>query len=174
MTSSAENSGIVKNIFAGYFILLLHVLLLVLLGLFIVFFRGLVVYMPWILGGGLALLLLSALWFYRRYRQGKTSLQQTLSAVPKNRAVEISLLGGLASVRVGGVGANGAVGPAPLQLEDPETSRVRQLDRLMSMYDQGLIDKEEFMALKKEVMPARPAVSDRDDGPVIDVDFTRH
>lgn len=150
MASDPENPGIVKNIFTGYFILLLHVLLLVLLGLFIIFFRGLVQYMPWILGGGLVLLLSALVWAYVKFRRHRNQMQHMRA---QGRGVEISLLGGLASMRVGGnLEHHGWNTNAPLQLEDPNTSRMRSLERLMEMYNQELISREEFLRLKQEVL----------------------
>jgi len=182
MENSTNESSIAKNIFVGYFVLILHVLLLVMLGLFIVFFRGMVVYMPWILGGGLTLLVLSGVWFYRRIKKGQTTLRDTInSTVPKNRPVEISLLGGLASMRLGSTtgGAENYTAQQPLQLEDSETSRLRSLDRLMEMYNKGLISKEEFALLKQDVLHSCGLNKTGDgkgdeNGDVIDVDFTSH
>ena len=173
MEQSNGENGIAKNIFIGYFVLILHVLLLVLLGVFIVFFRGLIVYMPWIVGGGVGLLMLSGLWFYRRMKKGQSGLAETLSkGVPKNRPVEISLLGGLASVRVGTTrGGQEYVAETPLQLEDPETSRLRSLDRLVEMYNNDLISKEEFALLKQDVLQGS-SLNVAADNEVIDVDFT--
>lgn len=71
----------------------------------------------------------------------------------RGRGVEISLLGGLASMRVGGnTGLEGRNSDTPLQLEDPHTSQMRSLERLMEMYNQELISREEFLHLKREVM----------------------
>ena len=173
MAENSGDTGIAKNIFVGYFVLILHVVLLVLLGLFVVFFRGLVEYLPWILGGGLALLALSGYLFYRYLRRSKKTIKEAFDGhVPNDRPMEISLLGGLASVRVGVPTGTRQVNDAPLQLEDPETSRLRSLDRLASMYDKGLISKEEFDLLKKDVLngPQSPVQSSSSD--IIDVDFT--
>ena len=174
MAQDSGDTGIAKNIFVGYFVLILHVVLLVLLGLFVVFFRGLVEYMPWILGGGLALLVLSGYLFYRHLKRSKKTLKETFDGhVPNDRPMEISLLGGLASVRVGVSSGARQVDGAPLQLEDPDTSRLRSLDRLADMYDKGLISKDEFVLLKKDVLtgaPTRTESSSADD--IIDVDYT--
>ncbi|MEA3464997.1 MAG: SHOCT domain-containing protein [Thermodesulfobacteriota bacterium] len=182
MEHSTGETGIAKNIFVGYFVLILHVLILALLVVFIIFFRGLVVYMPWILGGGLVLLILSGVWFYLRLKKGQRSLKETMSGnVPQNRPVEISLLGGLAAVRLGtsGNGSRQYGAESPLQLEDPETSRLRSLDRLMEMYNKELISKEEFALLKQDVLQdsgsARSVSDSKNNGEydgVIDVDFT--
>ena len=131
--------------------------------------------MPWILGGGLVLISLSGYWFYRRLKRNGASLKQTLGDnVPKDRPMEISLLGGLASVRVGASSTNSSVtAEAPLQLEDPETSRLRSLDRLADMYNKGLLTKEEFALLKQDVLQPI-SQSETTEAEVIDVDFTSH
>ena len=51
-----DQQGLYKGIWISYAILLLHVLLLVLVAVAVVFFRGVVEYMPWILGGGEAVI----------------------------------------------------------------------------------------------------------------------
>lgn len=176
MGHSSGEDGIAKNIFIGYFVLILHVLLLVLLGVFIVFFRGLIVYMPWIVGGGLFLLTVSGLLFYRKMKKSQSGLAETLnSGMPKDRPIEISLLGGLASVRLGTTrsGSDGYVAEAPLQLEDSETSRLRSLDRLVKMYNNDLISKEEFALLKQDVLQGS-SLAVEENKEVIDVDFTSH
>lgn len=77
--------------------------------------------------------------------------------------MEISLLGGLASMRVGGDPAQNGWNPhAPLQLEDPQTSRMRSLERLMEMYNQELISREEFLRLKQEVLHEGEHAFDKD------------
>lgn len=176
MEHSNGEDGLAKNIFIGYFVLILHVLLLGLLGVFIVFFRGLIVYMPWIVGGGVFLLILSGVWFYRRMKKGQAGIAQTLKdSVPTDRPVEISLLGGLASFRLGTTrsGSGRYVAEAPLQLEDSETSRLRSLDRLVEMYKNDLISKEEFAILKQDVLQGSSLAVD-ENKEVIDVDFTTH
>ena len=160
MAADSENPGIVKNIFTGYFILILHVVLLVLLGLFIIFFRGLIQYMPWILGGGLVLLLLGAVWLYMKFKRQRDSVQRMRSS---GQAVEISLLGGMASMRIGGATQPQWGAEVPLQLEDPQTSRMRSLERLMDMYNHELISKEEFLRLKQDVLEGSSTSGDDSD-----------
>ncbi|MDY0212076.1 MAG: hypothetical protein RBR06_03650 [Desulfuromonadaceae bacterium] len=150
MASDPENPGVAKNIFTGYLILLLHVVLLVVLGFFVIFFRGLVQYMPWILGGGLVLCASFLVWLYLRYRRQRSRIQHMR---PQGRGVEISLLGGLASMRVGGsLPVEGWDRNEALQLEDPHVSRMRSLERLMEMYNHDLISRAEFMRLKHDLL----------------------
>ena len=109
-------------------------------------------------------------------KKSQSSLAETLSnGVPNDRAVEISFLGGLASVRLGTTrsGSDRYVDEAPLQLEDSETSRLRSLDRLVKMYNNDLISKEEFALLKQDVLQGSSlAVTENKE--IIDVDFTSH
>lgn len=152
MASDPENPGIIKNIFTGYLILLLHVVLLVLLGFFIIFFRGLVQYMPWILGVGLVLCASLLVWLYISYRHRRGRIQHMR---PQGRGVEISLLGGLASMRIGGSPPSEEWGGGELlQLEDPHVSRMRSLERLLEMYNHKLISHAEFLRLKSDLLGA--------------------
>jgi cytochrome c biogenesis protein CcdA len=156
-----EDRGFFNGIFLAYGILLLHVLLLILVGVSVVFFRGVVEYMPWILGGGLLLILLSGYLFFRRFRRNAEKLRQVLSdPVFRDRAVEVKLFGGIASLRLGQplpdterpqqLSLNQA--QQVVQLEDPETQRLRRLDQLVSLLEKKLITPEEFAQLKKDVI----------------------
>ena len=65
------------------------------------------------------------------------------------RSVEIRLLGGLASIKMGQQNEHA------LQLEVPGAKPLVQIDelsRLKQLLDEGLIDNDEFMQLKKEVL----------------------
>ncbi len=162
-----EDQGFFNSIFLSYAILILHVLLLLLVGVVVVFFRGVVEYLPWILGGGVALILFSGILFFRRFRRNAKKLREVLSdPVFRDRAVEVKLLGGMASLRLGQ--------PLPdsdherpqmlhlddsqrvMQLEDPEAQRMRRLDQLVRLLEKELISPEEFSQLKDEVLGSRP------------------
>lgn len=160
-----EDRGFFNGIFLSYAILLLHVLLLVLVGVSVVFFRGVVEYMPWILGGGLLLILVSGYFFFRRFRQNAEKLREVLSdPVFRDRAVEVKLFGGVASLRLGQplpemeqpqrLSLNQA--QRVVQLEDPETQRMRRLDQLVGLLEKKLITPEEFAQLKKDVLGSSP------------------
>ncbi len=154
VNSVKENSGVIKSVFIAYFILLLHVLLLAGLGVLILFFRGIVNYMIWIFLGGTAIIMFSAYRFYRKMKkEGKTLKEMMNSPLFRGREVEISLLGGLASLKVGK--------PRPLliesyhgeikQLEDPEDVRLKELNELVRLFENNLITLEEYNQAKKQI-----------------------
>ncbi|AJF07503.1 SHOCT domain-containing protein [Geoalkalibacter subterraneus] len=153
-----DEGGLFKGIFASYMILVLHALLMLLLGLLVVFFRGVVEYMLWIVLGGLALIGLSGYFFYRRVKNRSGQLGTILNDPAfRDRPVEISFLGGLASVRLGnrgqwGEGATAIEGGQAPQLEDPEAVRRRELARLVLMLDKDLITQEEYDKLKRDLL----------------------
>jgi len=158
MAKEKSGSGMVSGIFLTHLILLMHGLVIVGLALLVVFFRGVVSYMPWLVGGGILLVVLSALYVWRRLRRSQRDLRDLLNnPVLKDRAVEISFLGGVASLRLGQPGSAGGQLPVleapevePLsQLEDPEAQRLRELSRLVKLREAGHISDAEYDVLKK-------------------------
>ncbi|KIH75439.1 hypothetical protein SAMN05660860_03424 [Geoalkalibacter ferrihydriticus] len=158
-----EDGGILKGIFAGYLILVLHALLMLVVALLVVFLRGVVEYMLWIFLGGVALIGLSAYLFYRRIKKGALNIGGALNDPSlRDRPLEISFLGGLASVRFGRPGQfsegdqpraieSRLVEEAP-RLEDPEAMRRRELARLVLMLERELITQEEYDKLKQDLL----------------------
>ncbi len=153
--------GLFKGVFMAYFILIFHLVLLVGLGAMVLFFRGFVEYMLWIFLGVTAIILGSGLYFIRRFRRDKTSLKEALhSPAFKDRSVEVSLLGGLASVRLGAP-ANPIPPAGPLlednganprlQLEDPSSMRIRELNALARLLEDDLITREEYNKAKQHL-----------------------
>jgi predicted membrane metal-binding protein len=154
LNKKKENEGLVKSVLMAYLVLLLHVLLVACLALLILFFRGIVNYLIWIFLGGTLIILFSAWRFYRRMKaEGKTLQEILKNPIFEGREVEISLLGGLASLKVGK--------PDHLfledfssqnkQLEDPETIRLRELNELVRLFENNLITLEEYNQAKKQI-----------------------
>lgn len=152
--------GLFKGVFMAYFILIFHLLLLVALGGMVLFFRGFVEYMLWIFLGVAALVLGSGIYFIHRMRKGKKSLGDVLRSPHfKDRSVEVSFLGGLASVRLGAPGQAAPVGPLlengvadpRLQLEDPSSMRIRELNALARLLEDDLITREEYNKAKQQL-----------------------
>ena len=147
-----ENKGMFKGVFVAYFILILHVLLLAGLGLLILFFRGVVNYMLWIFLIGGAIIFFSAYRFYRKMkREGKNLRDMMNSPVFRGREVEVSLLGGLASLKVGKP-EHDLIEYRPdeiRRLEDPESVRMRELNELVRLLESDLITREEYDQAKK-------------------------
>jgi len=154
LNSVKENDGVIKSVFIAYFILLLHILLLAGLGVLILFFRGIVNYMLWIFLVGTGVIIFSAYRFYRRMKkEGKTLREMMNSPLFRGREVEISLLGGLASLKVGKPrhllleNYHGEI----KQLEDPDSVRFKELNELVRLFENNLITLEEYNQAKKQI-----------------------
>jgi hypothetical protein len=69
------------------------------------------------------------------------------------RAVEISIMGGMVSFRIGAPEPANLIDATPrsdhLSLEDPETMRLRDIETLARMLEKDLITPEEFAAAKR-------------------------
>jgi len=149
--------GLFKSVMAAYLVLVLHVLLVIGLGLVVIFFSGIVQYMLWIFLAGAVAILASFFYFYRRMKAEGRSLREMMrSPMFNGRPVEISLLGGLASFKVGG----SVDGPLELgtdthnpslQLEDPEAARLREIKELASLLKDDLITREEYEKAKQHI-----------------------
>ena len=157
INSKNESEGLFKGIMLAYLILILHVLLIVMLGFLVLFFRGVVQYMPFIFVGGTALIALSAWLFFRKLKREGRSLKETLrSSTFQGRPVEISLMGGMASLKVGSPGEAPVI-EAPTanparQLEDPATLKVRELSELARLLENDLITQDEFELAKSQLL----------------------
>jgi hypothetical protein len=157
INSKNESEGVFKGVMLAYLILILHVLLIVMLGFLVLFFRVVVQYMPFIFLGGTVLIALSAWLFFRKLKREGRSLKETLrSSTFQGRPVEISLMGGLASLKVGSPGAAPAVeastaNPAR-QLEDPATLKIRELSELARLLENELITQDEFELAKRQLL----------------------
>jgi hypothetical protein len=154
--ASIQRDGLFKSVMLAYMVLILHVMLMLGLGLLVIFFRGVVQYMLWIFILGMVAVVASGLYFYRRMKAEGKTLKQTLSSqMFAGRPVEVSLLGGMASFRVGMPGpANGLetkkVDPTH-QLEDPKTSQLRDLTQLARLLEDDLITRDEYDEAKKNL-----------------------
>ena len=153
-----DRGELFKGVLLTHVILFLHLLFIALLGLLVIFFRGVTHYMLWILLGSITVILLSIYFFYRRIKsKGKQTLQEmNTSPLFKGRSVEVSFLGGIASVKFGRENnppaLEGATNHQTLQLEDPTTARIRELNELTQLFEKKLITLEEFNHLKKQVL----------------------
>jgi len=141
----------------AYFILVLHVLLIAGLLLIVIFFRGVVNYMMWIFLAGAAVIIASGYYFYRRMKtEGKTLKEMLRLPLLTGRTVEVSVLGGLASFKIGRDADVRALDGNPqnqsLQLEDPETIRVKELSELVRMLENDLITLDEYNKIKHQII----------------------
>ena len=155
-----EGDGLVKSVLLAYFILALHVLLIAGMAILVLFFRGVVNYMLWIVLGGIAVAGLSAFFFIKRMRaEGKSLREMLRNPVFSGRSVEVSLLGGMATVKLGQ--------PAPLQaiehdasvdiprLQGPDAPRnpeISELAELARLLEKDLITVDEFNRAKRQLL----------------------
>ena len=153
---SKQNDGIFKSVLMAYMVLVLHLLLIAGLGLLVLFFRGVIQYMIWIFLGGTAALIVSGYRFYLRMKQeGKTLREMVNSPLFHGRAVEVSILGGMASFKIG-KDSNPLALPdttrnASNLLEDPASARIRELSELVRLLESDLITLEEFNSVKRQL-----------------------
>jgi len=156
-TKQNESEGVFKGVMLAYMVLILHLLLVIMLGFLVLFFRGVVQYMPLIFLGGTALIALSAWLFFRKLKREGRSLKETLrSSTFQGRPVEISLMGGMASLKVGTPGSAPAVesptAEPARQLEDPATVKIRELSELARLLENDLITQDEFELAKRQLL----------------------
>lgn len=147
-----KDSSLIKSIFMGHFIIVLHILLIAAVGLLVLFFSGIVAYMAWIFLGGLVLLAGGGYLLYRRMKtEGKNLGEMLRSPLFRGRALEVSVLGGLASLKIGQSDPAAeltAARPTPLQLEDAEGIRTRELTEMARLLEKNLVTWEEYQAFK--------------------------
>lgn len=149
-----------KSLFMVYLILGGHLLLIVALCFFVLFFRGLVNYLPWIFLGGVSLICLSGFLIYKRMKTEGKALKEILSLpMFHGKTVEISVLGGLASVRVEDPNPQ-----QPMAIENtsmrqnrpvhalPPSSHVTELLELAHLLDSNLITLDEYNKAKKKII----------------------
>jgi hypothetical protein len=155
-----EGESLFKGVMLAYMVLILHVVLLTGVVLLIVFFRGIINYMLWIFLGVSAIIIISVYLVYRHMKKEGKNLKETLSSpMFGGRPVEVSILGGLASVRMGR--PNNApleLGNNPsnqvLQLEDANSIRVRELTEIARLLENNLITQDEYNRIKRQIFKA--------------------
>ncbi len=153
-----NEDGLFKGVMLACFIVIFHVFLIAGIGLLVIFFRGIVNYMLWIFLGGSVLIIASVYLFYRRIKREGMTLRETLNApLFHGRTVEVSLLGGLASVKVGGgsggVPALGNNSSAQYpQLEDPASVRLKELTNLANLLEKNLVTLDEYNEFKQQIL----------------------
>ncbi len=185
-----DKEGLFKSLFAAYFVLLLHVLLVVGVGVAVVLFKGVYEYLPWILSG-IAALVIALFWiFYLRIKRSSTDIKDVLSHPAfQNRSVEVKLLGGVATFKLSapvfsednliagqsGQGMNllvqdtNIIGFNSGTEEQYHTNTPDQLGHdnieqrlsaLAALYKQNLINGEEYDIAKKRILFGQNNLSD--------------
>lgn len=139
-----------SGISLAFIILGLHVVLLLGVGAAVVLIKG-IYDLRWALFAlAAALIGLSAYVFYQRFKADRQQVSRMMRDPSlAGRDVEISLLGGMASVKMGQRDESplllDATGPKPLL-------QIDELSKLKQMLDEGLLEFDEFQQLKREVL----------------------
>ncbi|MEE4364450.1 MAG: SHOCT domain-containing protein [Desulfotignum sp.] len=155
----SDKEGLFKNIFIGYFILLLHVLLLAGIALFVVFIKGVFTYLPWIMGGTVLLVLVIVWLLYRRMQKSSSQFKDMLSSAQmQGRNIEVSLLGGIAAFKIDAkknpdllTDSPGNQGNTRL-IETGADRTERRMHQLDDLYEKDLITKEEFEKARQTII----------------------
>lgn len=152
-----ENGSLFKGIFVLHAILFFHVLLIALVGLLVIFLRGVEQFMVWIFLAGVAGMMASGLLIYRRMKaEGRSLRELTRLPLLENKTVEVSLLGGIVSLRIDGKNGAPKIGsyanPPGLQLEDAAGMRMRELEGLARLAENKIISTDEYSDLKNRIM----------------------
>ncbi|WP_321365543.1 SHOCT domain-containing protein [uncultured Desulfuromusa sp.] len=153
-----QNKSIFNGVIFGYLVLLLHVLLIIGLGITVVVIKGIYDFRWLIILAGLTLIGASAYYFYHYFKAHKQKLNDLMSNPAFNdRTLEISLMGGMATMKLGHKDDNiqlieASNEPEVKQLESADSNQIEELTKLNRMLDDGLITREEFLRLKQQII----------------------
>lgn len=159
-----DKDGVFKNIFIAYFILLFHVVLLAGIAVFVVLIKGFFEYLPWIMAGAGLLIALCTWLVIRQMRKHSQQIQDIMSNEQlKNRNVEISFMGGLASFKINSKEQDAGrllASPEPdghpsadIRLIETDGDRAeRKMNQLNALYEKDLITKEEFDKARQSII----------------------
>lgn len=154
MFKSKDKEKFLHGVLLAYLVLVLHVLLIVAMGLLVIFFRGVINYMGWILLGFFVAIVGSACFFYIRMKHEKKTFKQMLnSSIFNGRSVEVSVLGGLATLKLGrpakkiSVESDDSFGKM-IGVEGKSKINPDELLDMMCLFEKGLITHEEFNIVK--------------------------
>lgn len=159
-SENSPNKSILNGVFVGYFVLLLHILLILGLAVAVILIKGMYDFRWLIFIVGIALLTGSGYFFYRRLKQGKRSLRDTLNdPTLRDRTLEISLFGGMAAVKLGhkdqALQLIDATEPQDIRQLQAPRSQLGELEQLARMLDDKLITRDEFQQLKQQIVNQR-------------------
>jgi len=152
------NKNIITGVFLGYIVLLLHVLLILGLGFTVVLIKGFYDFRWLFFILGIGLIGGSGYLFYKRLKDSNRSLREAMNdPALRDRTLEISLLGGMASVKLGHKDEHAKQIEVSdrveiRQLEAPQVSQVQELGELVKMLEKDLLTPDEFSRMKKELI----------------------
>lgn len=157
-TNKNGSAGLMKSILAAHLVLILHIMLIAGIGCLILFFRGIVQYMAWILVIGSAMIFFAGWLIRRRMVQEGKQLKEILSLPSlSGRTIEVSVLGGMASIRLEKPSDAQPVDQSGLlshqtPLIGSESGQLRELSELVELLNKNLITLEEYNKFKTKII----------------------
>ena len=148
------SENIFKGVLLAHFVLFLHVVLILGLGACLFFFGGVITHLPWVLAFGGVIIVGSAyLWWKHMKKRGRKLKEILKDPLFQGRTIEVSLLGGLANVRLG-VSHEPVALPheRPKELPDPSADHAKRLADLARLLKEDLITIDEYLEAKKGLM----------------------
>ena len=149
-----------KSISYAFLILVLHLVLLAGIGVLVLFFSIVVSNLLWIfIGGTSAIMLFTYLLFRRMKKEGK-DLRQLLSLpMFRGKSVEVSFLGGMATLKVDNTRPMRAIETGThdntRQLEGPDVIDIKELNELVRLLEDDLITLDEYNKAKQILFNSR-------------------
>ena len=158
MAKIKNNNGIgsaYKSVILAYFILFLHILLIASIGVLVLFFRGIVSYMFWILIFGMFIITVSAyILYFKMKRQGKNLREMFILPNNFGRDIEVSFLGGIVSLKI-----NNSDKQLPYkdsafykQIENFGSVHYMDMAKLVCLFENRLITLEEYNKAKDRLL----------------------
>lgn len=154
--SSQPRESIFRGVMLAYFVLVLHILLILGLGVLMFLFGGVVAYLPWILVLGFLVLGGSGyFWWKHLKKRGRTIRDIMRDPLFEGRSLEVSFLGGFVNVKFGQshgpLTIEHATPETPRQIVDPETRKAEELIRLARLLKDDVITIDDYLKAKKEI-----------------------
>jgi len=156
--NNEQNKSVFNGVIIGYLVLLLHILLIIGLGITVIVVKGIYDFRWLIILAGIILVGGSGYYFYHYFKANKQKINDLMSNPAFNdRTLEISLMGGMATMRLGHRDDHIQLIQAPgeteaKQLESPESTQIKELTKLNQMLNDELITREEFLRLKQKII----------------------
>ena len=150
----SETDGTMKSISYAFLILLLHLVLIAGIGILVLFFKVVVSNLLWVVVGCSAVLTALFYLLYRRMKKEGRGLREMLSLpMFKGRTVEVSFLGGVATLKLGSPAPAAAIDTITVdparQLEDPGAINIKELNELVRLFENNLITLDEYNKAKQ-------------------------
>jgi len=149
-----------KSISYAFLILVLHLVLIAGIGVLVLFFSIVVSNLLWIFLGGVFAIMLFSYLLYRRMKKEGKDLKQVLSLpVFRGKTVEVSFLGGMATLKVDNTRPMKAIetntADNTRQLAEPEVIDIKELNELVRLLEDDLITLDEYNKAKHVLFNSR-------------------